>query len=342
MGPAARGNARVKRPAMSPFSKLRLSCWAVAASVFAIGATGYAQNGPIQFSPNEKRAHPGISVSTELVLLPVSVTDQDGNFVPGLTRQDFQVYEDKQLQEIAFFQEQDMPVTVGLIVDHSSSMAGKLEDVAAAVSAFAHSSNPRDEMFVVDFGDSVSVELLGGKPFTNDPSELEKAVAMVSANGQTALYDAVAEGFVHLELGQWEKKALIIVSDGGDNVSRRKYSQILAMARGSGAVIYAIGLVGLRVEEENPKVLKRLCKDTGGVAFFPPKGESIIKVSEQIARDLREQYTLGYMPDESRGTDSYRTIDVKVAAPGQEKINVRTRRGYSFSKHAAERPSGGA
>jgi Ca-activated chloride channel family protein len=327
---------------MPPFSKPRLSCWVMAASVFLIGATAYAQDRPTQSSVNGKTTQQGISVSTELVLLPVSVTDKRGNFIPGLTMQHFHVYEDKQLQKIAFFQEQDMPVTVGLIVDHSSSMAGKLADVAVAVSTFAHSSNPQDEMFVVDFGDSVSVELLGGKPFTNDPAELEKAIAMVSANGQTALYDAVAEGFIHLKLGRWERKALIIVSDGGDNVSHHKYSQVLEMARSSHAVIYAIGLVGLAGKEENPKVLKRLCKDTGGIVFFPPKGESIVRVTRQIARDLREQYTLGYVPGDSRGTDSYRTIKVEVTAPGHEKINVRTRRGYSLAKQPVAQSGRGA
>jgi Ca-activated chloride channel family protein len=332
----------VKQPAMSPFSKRRLSFWAMAVSVLLAGSTAYAQDRSAQSSVNGKTTQQGLSVSTDLVLLPVSVTDENGNFVPGLTKQDFQVFEDKQLQKITFFQEQDTPVTVGLIVDHSSSMAGKLADVADAVSAFAHSSNPLDEMFVVDFGDSVSVELLGGKPFTSDPAELEKAVAMVSANGQTALYDAVAEGFIHVKLGRWEKKALIIVSDGGDNVSHYKYSQILAMARSSRAVIYAIGLVGVRAEEENPKVLKRLCKDTGGIAFFPPKGESIIKVSQQIARDLREQYTLGYVPGETRGADSYRAVEVKVTAPGHEKINVRTRRGYSLAKQPVAQSGRGA
>ena len=159
-------------------------------------------------------------------------------------------------------------MTVGLIVDHSRSMGPKLPEVAAAVSAFAQSSNPQDEMFVVDFNDDVSVELLDGKPFTNDPHELEKAVSAVSARGRTALYDAVAEGLNHLQFGHWDKKALIIVSDGGDNASRHKFSQVLALAQRSQVVIYSIGLVDAN-EEENPNVLRRLCKDTGGIAYFP-------------------------------------------------------------------------
>ena len=134
-------------------------------------------------------------------MLPVNVTDANGNFISGLSLQNFRVYEDGRLQKVASFQEGDIPVTVGLIVDHSRSMGPKLPEVAAAVSAFAQSSNPQDEMFVVDFNDDVSVELLNGKAFTNNPHELEKAVSAVSARGRTALYDAVAEGLIHSQLG---------------------------------------------------------------------------------------------------------------------------------------------
>jgi Ca-activated chloride channel family protein len=271
-----------------------------------------------------------ISVKTELVVLPVKVTDINGNFVPGLSMQDFRVYEDGRLQRATFFQQADVPVTVGLVVDHSRSMGPKLSEVAAAVSDFAHSSNPQDEMFVVDFNDDVSVELFSGKPFTNDAMELERAVAAVSARGRTALYDAVADGLLHLQLAQWDKKALIIVSDGGDNASHQKYSQILALARRSQVLIYSIGLVGVNQEqEENPGLLRRLCMDTGGIALFPRETESVAIVSAEIARDLREQYTLGYVPQKNDGAEGFRKIEVKVSAPGHGKLRVRTRQGYS-------------
>jgi VWFA-related protein len=327
---------------MSRILQQRLGCWAVAAGVFLIGPAGHSQTRSTQAPATTRVDQSAISVSTELVVLPVSVTDDHGNFLPGLTLQNFQVFEDKRLRNISFFQQQDTPVTVGLLVDHSGSMAPKLAEVAAAVSAFAHSSNPQDEMFVVDFGDEVSVELLHGKAFSSDAEELGTAVSMVSAAGQTALYDAVVEGFVHLKLGQWEKKALIIVSDGGDNVSHSNYSQVLAMARSSRAVIYAIGLVGPYGEEENPGILKRLCKDTGGIAFFPRPGESIADVSGHIARDLREQYTLGYVPERKPDAGAYRTIRVKVSAPGRGKIHVRSRPGYTLARSPAAQPGGGA
>jgi VWFA-related protein len=268
-----------------------------------------------------------ISVETALVVLPVRVTGSDGDFISGLAQEQFRVYENGRRQPITLFRQEDTAVTVGLVVDHSRSMGPKLPGVSAAVSAFAQSSNPDDEMFVVDFSDKVSVELPGGKPFTSNPRELAQAVSAVSARGMTALYDAVAEGLNHLQLGRWDKKALIIVSDGGDNASGRKYADVLDLAHRSQAVIYAIVLVGAS-EEENPGVLTRLCRDTGGLAFFPSEGQSVSNISKIIARDLREQYTLGFAPEKRTG-DAYRKIHVDVTAPGRGKLHVRTRAGYS-------------
>ena len=166
-----------------------------------------------------------------------------------------------------------------------------------------------------------------GKAFTNNAHELAKAVSAVSARGRTALYDAVAEGLVHLQLGQWDKKALIIVSDGGDNASQHKYSQILAQAQRSQVMIYSVGLVDAN-EEEDPGILRRLSKNTGGIAFFPLSLESVTDISKQIARDLREQYTLGFIPDQTGTSDSVRRIKVEVTAPGHGKVHVRARPGY--------------
>jgi Ca-activated chloride channel homolog len=278
-----------------------------------------------------------IAVSANLVLLPVKVTDARGTFVSRLRVQDFRVFEDGQLQKLTVFEEGDTPVTVGLIVDHSRSMGAKLPDVVAAVTSFAHSSNSQDEMFVVDFNDDVLIELMRGKAFSNDAKELEEALRAVSARGRTALYDAVSEGLHHLQYGHLEKKALIIISDGGDNASHLKYSQVLAQARQSQSLIYSIALVGSDNEEENPGLLRRLCKDTGGIAYFPHAGESVTNVSTQIARDLREQYTLGYAPQNMKRTDAFRKIEVKVGAPGRGRLRVRTREGYSLA--AEKRPT---
>jgi Ca-activated chloride channel family protein len=302
-----------------------------------VGIFGFSPSLATERSPADgEAAQAKIAVTANLVLLPVRVTDARGTFVTGLKQQDFHVYEDRKLQELKVFEEGDSPVTVGLVVDHSRSMGPKLQNVAAAVSYFAHSSNPQDEMFVVDFNDDVLIELMKGKAFSSDPKELEEALTAVRARGRTALYDAVSEGLHHLQYGHLGKKALIIISDGGDNASHLKYSQVLAQARQSQTLIYAIGLVGADDKEENPGLLRRLCKDTGGIAYFPREGESVTHVSTEIARDLREQYTLGYVPQNMQRADVFRRVEVKVTAQGHGSLHVRTRPGYS---PAAENPA---
>lgn len=187
-------------------------------------------------------------------------------------------------------------------------------------------------MFVVNFNDRVSFELLGGKSFTNDAKELEQAVRAVSASGQTALYDAVMEALNHLRFARWDKQALIIVSDGGDNASQHQYSDVLALARRSQAVIYSIGLAGASEADTNPGALRKLSNDTGGLAFFPEARESVTSVSAKIASDLRKQYTLGFMPINTPGDYSFHKIEVKVTTPSRGKIRVQTRPGYSTSE----------
>jgi Ca-activated chloride channel homolog len=305
--------------------------------LFFLSISGFAQSSSIEDSSYTGGGQTKISVTANLVLLPVKVTDGHGASVNGLTLQNFRVYEDGRLANVTVFEEGDTPITVGLIVDHSRSMGSKLPEVGIAVSSFAHSSNPQDEMFVVDFNDNVSIERVKGKPFSNDPNDLEEALTAVAARGRTALYDAVSAGLSHLRDGRWPKKALIIISDGGDNASKLKYSQVLAQARESQTLIYSIGLVGSDSADENPGVLRKLCKDTGGIAYFPQVGESVASVSAEIARDLREQYTLGFVPQNTTHSDAFRKVEVKVSVSGHGKLRVRTRQGYSFG--AEEHPS---
>jgi VWFA-related protein len=301
--------------------------------VILAGSTGKAQSfTPTSSGTNESRA---ISVTSELVVIPVNVTDTSGNFVSGLTGNNFRVYEEKRLQDLALFEREDTPVSVGLIVDHSGSMELKLPSVVTAISAFAHSGNPEDEMFVVDFNDNVVIEPLDGKPFTNNSVELGKAVEAVSAHGRTALYDAVAEGLNHLQLSQLQRKALIVISDGGDNASHCKRSEILALARQSQVVIYSIVLEDEFTKEQDPKVLRQLSEDTGGVAFFPESQQSVVDSSAQIAMDLRDQYVLGFVPQKHASGKLFRKIQVTVTTPEKGKLHVRTRSGYSVAGERA-------
>jgi Ca-activated chloride channel family protein len=280
-----------------------------------------------------------ISVHTELVAVPVTVTDARGHHVSGLGQENFRVFEDGRPQPIAVFHHGDAAVTLGLIIDRSQSMRSKTPALVAAVSALLRSSRPDDELFMVDFNDRVSFARPGGRPFTHDAKELATSLTAVDAGGKTALYDGIAEGLQHLQLGHGEKHALIVVSDGGDNASRRTYADVLALARRSDAVIYAIGLLGTppAEEEEDAGLIKRLCKDTGGAAYFPRSTEDIVAASAHIARDLREQYALGFAPGAHTGGRAFRKIEVRVSAPGQGRLHVRTRSGYVVDGDKDER-----
>jgi len=270
-----------------------------------------------------------ISVHTELVAVPVTVTDSHGRHVTGLSQEDFRVFEDGRPQPIAVFHRGELPVTLGVVVDRSQSMKAKEAALAAAVSALLQPSRPDDELFGVDFNDQV-ILTLGDQPFARNAAELTAALNAVPAQSQTALYDGVAEGLQHLDLGHAGRRVLVVVSDGGDNASRRSYKEILALARRSDAVIYAIGLLGAppTQEEEDEGLLRRLCKDTGGIAYFPRTFDEVATMATAIAHDLREQYTLGFVPGEGPNRPAVHTIDVKVTASGRGRLQVRTRSGY--------------
>jgi Ca-activated chloride channel family protein len=271
-----------------------------------------------------------LSVHTELVAVPVTVTDGQGHRVSGLSQENFRVLDSGRPQPIAVFHHGDAPITLGLVVDRSQSMRAKHAAFLAAVSVLLRSSRPDDELFGVTFNDRVSLTPADGEPFTNDPKGLEASLAEVRAEGRTALYDAVAEGLQRLQAGRAGKRALVVVSDGGDNASRQTYDRILSLARKSDAVIYTLGLLGTSTaeEEEDAGLVVRLCKDTGGIAFFPRTVEEIDTMAAQIAGDIRQQYTLGFVPGERGDPGAFRKIEVTVTVTGQGHLKVRTRSGY--------------
>ena len=272
---------------------------------------------------------PVITVRTELVVVPVVVTDSHGRHVSDLDEQSFHVYEDGHLRPTAAFHRGDAPITLGLIVDRSQSMRPKTQALVAAVSAVLHSVREDDELFAVDFNDHVSFELPDEHPFTSDPKAIEATLMVSRAEGQTALYDGVAAGLRQLRAGHGERRALIVISDGGDNASQRRYADVLALARQSDGVIYAIGLLSAsEQEDQDAEPLKRLCKDTGGVAYFPRTTEEIAEVSAKVAAELREQYTLGFIPGARTAASVFRRIEVTVAAEGRGRLHARTRPGY--------------
>ena len=269
-----------------------------------------------------------IKMNVDMVVLRATV-DHKGVPVSGLTKDDFKVYEDGVLQQIKYFTHEDIAVTVGLVVDNSGSMGPKDPEVIAAALAFARSSNPQDQMFVVNFNEHVSFALPRNTPFTDQGAQLKVALSTITANGMTALYDAVAAGLEHLKKGNRDKKVLIVVSDGGDNASRHSLAQIMAMAAESDAIIYTLGLFDETDLDRNPGVLKQLAKATGGEAFLPESVNEVIPICEHIASDIRTQYTLAYEPTNGDQNGTYRAIKVKAEAQGRGRLSVRTRVGYS-------------
>ena len=269
-----------------------------------------------------------ISVNVSSVVLHATVENHKGAPVSGLGKDDFQVYEDGAVQSIEFYSHEDIPVTVGLVLDNSGSMGPKEEEVIAAAMAFARSSNPQDQMFVVNFNEYVSFGLPANMPFTDQTAELKLALSRFNANGQTALYDALAVAIEHLKMGNRDKKVLVVVSDGGDNASKYKLGQILTLAGQSDAIIYTIGIYTDEDPDKKPGDLRQLSKATGGEAFFPPTVADVIPLCERIAHDIREQYTLAYSPMNRTADGAYRAIQVKATAPGHGRLTVRTRTGY--------------
>jgi Ca-activated chloride channel homolog len=197
-------------------------------------------------------------------------------------------------------------------------------------------------MFVVNFNDRVSFGLPPDKPFTDRQEQLERALSAIITTGQTSLYDGIAAGLDHLKQANRDKRVLILISDGGDNASKHTLAQVLGMARQSSAIIYAIGIFDEQDGDQNPSLLKQFAKETGGEAFFPESSRNILEICEGIARDIRNQYTLTYVPRIASQDGKYRAIDVKASGSNRGRLSVRTRAGYSVPPGIPESGSKGA
>jgi Ca-activated chloride channel homolog len=280
------------------------------------------------------------STDVDLVLLNVSVTENGKTAVLGLQKNNFRVYEDGVPQNISYFRNEDIPVTVGLVVDRSGSMVRKRSEVISAAAAFAKSCNPQDQMFVVNFNENVAMGLPQGTAFTNSTLELTQALSRFAARGRTALYDAVAMGLRQLTQSDLRKKVLIVVSDGGDNSSAITKQQILKMAEESDATIYTVGLYDEYDTDRNPSLLKQLAKVSGGEALFPKEVKDTTLVLKTVSKDIRNQYTVGYAPKNQKWDKRFRQIRVLVVAPHSRHWKVRTRKGYIAAAAIAGSQSG--
>ena len=275
---------------------------------------------------------PTISVETNLVMLSVTVTDRYGAVVPGLTADRFTVYDNGKPQKVDFFTNEDVPATVGLVIDCSSSMRGYREEVTAAATAFASVSHPLDEFFTMNFNEAVWPGLPPPLLFAKNVGQLRTALAQAPALGLTALYDAIDRSLAHLQLGKRDRKVLIVVSDGGDNASSHTRDDVLNYARRTSAVIYAVILADPDDREAKPGVLKTLANETGGTAFSPRGAQDMTNIFTRIALEMRSRYTIGFSPP--AGSHGFRAVRVTVDDVDHRKLMARTRGGYDAGQTA--------
>jgi VWFA-related protein len=273
------------------------------------------------------------SARSELVVLHVTVKDRRGGYVAGLPAEAFAVLEDDQPQQIQFFAMQDAPVTVGLIIDSSGSMLPVRDRVIAAAGTFADTSNRDDEIFALAFNEYVRAALPPEAPFTGDPAALRTALAQaISARGRTALYDAIMAGLQYVAKGTLPRNVLVVLSDGADNASVATLDQVLRQSQLANAVIYTIALIDPVEPDANPRRLKQLANATGGEAFEPRNISQVGEALQRVAHDIRNSYTIGYVPVDSARDGRFRRIRVVVNAPGQRGLSIRTRQGYVMAE----------
>ena len=273
------------------------------------------------------------SSESQVVVLHVAVRDGAG-YVSGLEQKAFQVLENKKPQAVSFFSNQDTPVTVGLVIDSSGSMGGNRDRVIAAAIAFVQNSNPDDDIFALAFNENVRAALPEDAPFTRDITALRVALyKTIGARGQSGVYNAVDVGLKYLDKGKYERKVLVLVSDGGDNASEMSRAEILARAQASNALIYTVGVIDPLETQADPGFLRQLSAASGGESFQPHSVAEVGRVLQQVAHDIRNMYTVGYVPSAS-AKQELRSVSVEVTLPNGRKGKVRTRRAYLAGREA--------
>jgi VWFA-related protein len=263
---------------------------------------------------------------TRLVVLHATVVDRNGHLITNLPREAFQVFENGQPQQVKLFKREDVPVSMGLIIDNSGSMRDKRAKVEAAALALVKDSNPQDEVFIVNFNDEAFLD----KDFTNKIKELEEGLARIDSRGGTAMRDAIRMSIDHIkEKAKKDKKVLVVVTDGDDNSSLISLENLVKASQQSEVLIYTVGLLNeeeRRAATRAKRALKALAEATGGQDYFPKELAEVDRIAHQVARDIRSQYTIAYSPALQALDGTFRQIKVTVNAPG--KPTVRTRSGY--------------
>lgn len=306
----------------------------------SLAAAMLAQSGSgTQQRPLSNRAQAGTSgaattfrADSNLVLIPISVTDTLNRFVLGLEKKDFRLFDDGVEQSIAHISGEDVPLSVGLAFDTSGSMDYKLSTSKEAAKLFLKALNPEDEAFLVEFSDNV--KLTAG--FSNNPGDIRNAIDSAQPGGLTALLDAVKFCFAEMKSAKNPRKAIVLISDGGDNHSTYTAKQIEALVREADVEVYAMGVFDpiasitlTPAEVSGPKLLSEIAAQTGGRAFAASIGSDLPSVAARVAIELRNQYVLGYYPTNRARDGKYHTVEVKVPQPaGMPSLKAHWRQGY--------------
>ncbi len=270
-----------------------------------------------------------ISTNVDLVLLDVSVRNSKGEYVTDLTKANFKIEENGIPQKITSFQNVDVPVAAGLILDSSGSMRSKRSDVNLAALAFIDGSNPHDQLFILDFNDKVMSALPEDITFTSNIDLLRQALSIHPTEGRTVLYDAIIDGLDHLNLAERDKKTLIVVTDGGDNASKHTLAQMMHAIENTPTTVYTVGIFDEDDPDRNPGVLHRIADISGGECYILSSSSDVIATSRKIAMDIRKRYTIGYAPDRGNTKIGLRHIKVTATGPNGERLVVRTRTSYA-------------
>ncbi len=288
-----------------------------------------AADSPVD-QPREAEGNYVLRSDVRLVLLDVSVKDSRGGFVSGLAKENFRIFDNGRPQQITVFAHDDVPITLGILVDESRSMTPKRSEVLTAAETFIQENNPQDEIFILHFNDWVRRGLPPDVLFSDDIQRLRAALHAGVPAGKTALNDAVVAGLEQLELGRKDKKTLVVITDGGDNASKHTRQETLEMVQRSIATIYTIGLFDPEDSDRDPAILRKLARISGGETYLPNDPSEMVATCRRIAKDIRTRYTIGYIPPAGNG--SLRHIEVRGSAPGHGNLLIRTRTSYRYDE----------
>jgi Ca-activated chloride channel family protein len=280
---------------------------------------------------------PVFRADTRLVDLHVSVVDRNGKLVTNLPRTAFKVYENSVEQQIKIFRREDIPVSLGLVIDNSGSMLKKRQSVETAAMQLVKASNPEDQVFIVNFNDEAYLD----SPFTSSIAKLEEGVARIDSRGGTAMRDAISMSIDYMrDEGKLDKKVILVITDGDDNFSVITLERLVEKAQQSEALVYSIGLLNeedRRRARSAKRALDTITAASGGSPYYPAETTGLEEFTLQVAHEIRNQYTIAYTPSDQNLDGSYRRI--RVAVDGPNRPVARTRTGYYATPEPAQKPA---